>query len=145
MINSVVLTGRLTRDPQMRYTGTEMPVAQFGLAVDRPRRNAQGERETDFFEIIAFGKTAEVVNQYMKKGRMVGVRGRIQIRKYTAKDNTQRTVCEILADQVAFLDSRQDQGPREMAGGAGGTEGAPPVPPAPEAVDDIMDDSELPF
>lgn len=141
MINRVILVGRLTRDPEMRMTSNERSVVRFGLAVNRSFRNQQGERETDFFDVTAWGKTAELVHQYMHKGRMVGIDGRIQMRKYTAKDGSQRTAYDIVAETVHFLDSRGDQGDREEA---------PPPPrgeeePPPSAVDDVLDDGELPF
>ena len=80
MYNRIILIGRLTRDPELRYVPSGAPVASFTLAVDRPFRDQQGNRETDFIDIVAWRKLAEQVSQYMSKGRMVAVEGRLQIR-----------------------------------------------------------------
>jgi single-strand DNA-binding protein len=112
MLNRVVLIGRLTRDPESKYTQTGVPVASFGIAVDRPSRNAEtGERETDFINITAWRKTAEFVTQYLTKGRLVAVEGRLQIRSWTAQDGTKRTAAEVVADNVQGLDKPRDSGP----------------------------------
>ncbi|HIE52628.1 MAG TPA: single-stranded DNA-binding protein [Armatimonadetes bacterium] len=94
MVNRIVLVGRLTRDPELRYTPNGVPVAQFRIAVDRPFRNARGERETDFINVVAWRQSAEFVHQYLSKGRLVGVDGRLQIRSYTTQDGQQRTVAD---------------------------------------------------
>ncbi|HLW61261.1 MAG TPA: single-stranded DNA-binding protein [bacterium] len=104
MYNRIILIGRLTRDPELRYVPSGAPVASFTLAVDRPFRDQQGNRETDFIDIVAWRKLAEQVSQYMAKGRMVAVEGRLQIRSYETQDGQKRKVAEVVADGVRFLD-----------------------------------------
>ncbi|HYM69249.1 MAG TPA: single-stranded DNA-binding protein [bacterium] len=104
MYNRIILIGRLTRDPELRYVPSGAPVASFTLAVDRPFRDQQGNRETDFIDIVAWRKLAEQVSQYMTKGRMVAVEGRLQIRSYETQDGQKRKVAEVVADGVRFLD-----------------------------------------
>jgi len=111
MYNRIILIGRLTRDPELRYTPSGQPVTSFTLAVDRPFKNQNGEKETDFIDIVAWRKLAEQVSQYMTKGRLVAVEGRLQIRSYEAKDGSgKRKVAEIVADGVRFLDSGRGGG-----------------------------------
>lgn len=143
MINHVVLVGRLTRDPELRYTTTQKPFAFFGLAVERRFRNQAGERETDFFNVTAWGKTAELVNQYMKKGRLVGVEGRIEQRKYTAKDGTERTTFDIVAENVTFLDRGTPAAGEDVPPPPGVDAEFPPQ--VNRAVDVEIEDSDLPF
>jgi single-strand DNA-binding protein len=112
MYNRIILIGRLTRDPELRYVPSGAPVASFTLAVDRPFRDQQGNRETDFIDIVAWRKLAEQVSQYMAKGRMVAVEGRLQIRSYETQDGQKRKVAEVVADGVRFLD-RARPGPAE--------------------------------
>lgn len=108
-MNRIVLIGRLTRDPELRYTPNGVAVANFDLAVDRPTTNQQGERETDFIRIVVWQKQAEHCANYLKKGRLVGVEGRLQIRSYEAQDGQKRRVTEVIASYVQFLDrSRED-------------------------------------
>lgn len=106
MINRVVLVGRLTRDPELRYTPNGIPVATFTIAVNRTFTNTQGEREADFIQIVVWRKTAENVANYLKKGSLAGVDGRIQTRSYEGQDGKRVYVTEILAESVQFLDSR---------------------------------------
>lgn len=113
MLNHIVLIGRLTRDPELRYTPSGVPVASFRLAVGRPFTNAQGQRETDFFDIIAWRKQAELVANHIQKGRLVAVQGRLQTRQYDTPEGQRRTVFEVVADQVAFLD-RKPASPESM-------------------------------
>lgn len=108
-MNHIVLIGRLTRDPELRYTPNGVAVSNFDLAVDRPTTNAQGERETDFIRIVAWQKQAELCANYLKKGRLVGVEGRLQIRGYETQDGQKRRVAEVVASFVQFLD-RGDSG-----------------------------------
>lgn len=103
MLNRIVVIGRLTRDPELRYTPNGVPVASFAIACDRPMR-AGGERETDFFDIVTWRKLAETVGNHLRKGRLVALQGRLQIRSYEAQDGTRRKVTEIVADDVQFLD-----------------------------------------
>ena len=103
-MNSVILIGRLTRDPELRYTaGTQMAVATFTLAVDRPVR-AGGEKQTDFPRVTVFGKSAENCERFLKKGRLCGVQGRLQTGSYTAKDGSAVYTTDVIADRVEFLE-----------------------------------------
>jgi single-strand DNA-binding protein len=106
MINRAVLVGRLTKDPELRYTNSNIAVGTFTLAVDRGFKNAQGEKETDFLPIVVWKKSAENVAKYLNKGSLVGVDGRIQTRNYEAADGTRRYITEVVADSVKFLDSK---------------------------------------
>jgi single-strand DNA-binding protein len=112
MLNKCVLIGRLTKDCELRYTTSGTAVATFTLAVDRPRR-ADSEKETDFIPVVAWGKTAENCANYIGKGSLAAVDGRIQVRTYEAKDGGRRWVTEVIAEQVKFLDRRgSDSGGR---------------------------------
>jgi len=104
-MNSVALIGRLTRDPEVRYStgGNQMAIAKFTIAVDRERTAKEGEQSADFIGITCFGKTAELVEKYMSKGRLVGVTGRIQTGSYE-KDGRKVYTTDVIADRVQFLD-----------------------------------------
>ncbi len=106
MLNRVILIGRLTRDPELRYVPSGQPVASFTLAVDRPFVNQQGERGTDFIDIVAWRRLAEQVTQHLSKGRLVAIEGRLQIRSYETQDGQKRKVAEVVADAVRFLDRK---------------------------------------
>ncbi|MBR2678765.1 MAG: single-stranded DNA-binding protein [Bacilli bacterium] len=105
-MNKVFLIGRLTRDPELRYTGNNTPVASFSLAVNRNFTNQQGEREADFFNITVWRKQAENVKNYLSQGSQVAVEGRLQTRSYDDKDGQKRYVTEVVADNVEFLGSK---------------------------------------
>lgn len=109
MLNQIVLIGRLTRDPELRYVPSGQPVASFTLAVDRSFKNASGERETDFIDVVAWRKLAETVTQYLGKGRLVAVVGRLQIRSYEMADGQKRKAAEVVANSVRFLDRKPDE------------------------------------
>lgn len=118
MLNSVILIGRLTKDPELKYTQSGKAVATFTLAVNRGYANAQGEREADFIPIVVWQKQAENCANYIGKGSLVAVEGRIQVRTYDAKDGSgRRWVTEVVADNVRFLD-RRDSG--SQSGGSYG-------------------------
>ena len=106
MLNRIILIGRLTRDSELRYVPSGQPVASFTLAVDRPFVNQQGERGTDFIDIVAWRRLAEQVTQHLSKGRLVAVEGRLQIRSYETQDGQKRKVAEVVADAVRFLDRK---------------------------------------
>ena len=110
MLNHIVLMGRLTRDPELRRTGSGIAVASFRLAVDRDfaSKDGNGERETDFIDVVAWRSTAEFVSRYFAKGRMAVVSGRLQMRNWTDKDGNKRTTAEVVADNVYFGDSKRD-------------------------------------
>ena len=115
-MNSVVLIGRLTRDPELRYTsGSQMAVATFTIAIDRPVR-AGGEKQTDFPRVTVFGKQAENCEKYLAKGRLVGVQGRLQTGSYTNKDGATVYTTDVVADRVEFL----EWGDRHQGGSQGG-------------------------
>lgn len=120
-LNRVFLIGRLTRDPEMRFTATGTPVANFSLAVDRPFLNAQGEREADFIRVVVWRKLAENCANYLGKGRLVAVEGRLQVRSYQTPEGQSRTISEVVGDNVQFLDrAREGTGAGAAAGpGAG--------------------------
>jgi len=105
-MNKVVLIGRLTRDPDLRYPSSNIPVANFTIAVNRPFENQNGERVADFINVIVWRKQAENVKKYIGKGSLVAVEGRIQTRNYDGADGKKVYVTEVVADSVQFLESR---------------------------------------
>ena len=120
MLNHITIMGRLTRDPELRRTGSGVAVASFSLAVDRDfGKNENGEKETDFIDCVAWRQTGEFVSKYFTKGRMAVVSGRLQIRSWTDKDGNKRRTAEVVADNVYFGDSRRD-GDSGSASGFGG-------------------------
>ncbi|HHX40912.1 MAG TPA: single-stranded DNA-binding protein [Armatimonadetes bacterium] len=121
-LNRVVLIGRLTRDPELKYTPSGLPVANFTLAVDRNQApNAQGEKETDFIPCVAWRQQAEFAANYLGKGRLVAVEGRIQVRKWQTQDGQTRWSTEVICDRVQGLDRPRQDG--EGAPGGGGMPG----------------------
>ena len=149
MLNHIVIMGRLTRDPELRRTGSGVAVASFTLAVDRDFSPKDGgERETDFIDCVAWRQTGEFVSKYFTKGRMAVVAGRLQIRSWTDKDGNKRRTAEIVADNVYFGDSKRDGDSGSSfgsapAGGFGGYSA-----PSSSASDFAMlddDDAQLPF
>lgn len=114
MLNKVILIGRLTRDPELRYTTNGMAVAKLGLAVDRPQFNKERGKETDFIDVVVWSKLAEICANNLGKGRLVAVEGRLQIRSYEDNQGTKRKVAEVVAENIKFLDWPKD---REASGG----------------------------
>lgn len=110
MMNRVVLVGRLTKDPELRYTPAGVAVATFTLAVNRTFTNQQGEREADFINCVVWRKPAENVANFLKKGSMAGVDGRVQTRNYEGNDGKRVYVTEIVAESVQFLEPRNSNG-----------------------------------
>ena len=109
MLNHITIMGRLTRDPELRRTGSGVAVASFTLAVDRDfGKNENGEKETDFIDCVAWRQTGEFVSKYFTKGRMAVVSGRLQIRSWTDKDGNKRRTAEVVADNCYFGDSKRD-------------------------------------
>lgn len=108
MLNNVVLIGRTTRDPDLRYTPNGKGVANFTLAVDRGFPGSDGERQADFFDCQCWGKTAENMAQYVTKGQLIAVQGRLQSRSYETQDGQKRKVIEVVADVVKFLERKKD-------------------------------------
>lgn len=109
MMNSVMLIGRLTRDPELRYTSQGTPVASFSLAVDRPFTNQQGEHETDFIDCVAWRKLGETVGNHLQKGRLVAVEGRLEIQSYEAQDGSKRRAAKVVAGRLDFLDKPKNK------------------------------------
>lgn len=116
MMNRVVLVGRLTKDPDLRYTPNGVPVATFTLAVNRPFTSQSGEREADFINCVVWRKPAENVANFLKKGSLAGVDGRVQTRNYDGQDGKRVYVTEILAESVQFLEPRNSTGERSDNG-----------------------------
>ena len=110
MLNHIVLMGRLTRDPELRRTGSGIAVASFTLAVDRDFKSQNGEKECDFIDIVAWRSTGEFVSKYFTKGSMAVVSGRLQIRSWTDKEGGKRRSAEVVADNVYFGSSKRDSG-----------------------------------
>ena len=105
-MNKAFLIGRLTRDPELRYSSSNMPIVNFSIAVDRQYTNKDGQRETDFIRIVAYNKQAENIKKFVTKGSLVAVDGRIQTGSYDDKDGKKVYTTDIVADRVQFLDSR---------------------------------------
>ena len=153
MLNHITIMGRLTRDPELRRTGSGIAVASFTLAVDRDfGKNDNGERETDFIDCVAWRQTGEFVSKYFTKGRMAVVSGRLQIRSWNDKDGNKRRTAEVVADNVYFGDSKRDSDGGNSYGSAN-TYGSAPAyggysAPSAGASDFAMlsdDDAQLPF
>lgn len=137
MLNHVTVMGRLVADPEMRTTPSGVPVCNIRLACDRDYKDkATGERETDWLNVTAWRGTAEYINQYFTKGRMIVVSGRIQTRNYTDKDGNKRTATDIVAENAYFADSKRD-----------GAAQADPLEQLTESQEykELADDEDLPF
>ena len=164
MLNHIVIMGRLTRDPELRYTQSQTPVVSFSVAVDRDFSGRDGgEKQTDFIDCVAWRSTAEFVSKYFRKGSMVVVSGRLQIRDWQDRDGNKRRSAEIVADNVYFGESRRREDDNRDSYGAGNYAGssyggnsydnnrgygAPQQSsaPAPSAFSELDDgDGELPF
>ena len=118
MLNHIVIMGRLTRDPELRRTGSGTAVASFSVAVERDfGKNENGEKETDFIDCIAWRQTGEFVSKYFTKGRMIVVSGRLQVRSWTDKDGNKRRTAEVVADNVYFADSKRESDGGNAYGG----------------------------
>ena len=130
MLNSVIIMGRLTRDPEMRRTQNGTAVASLTLACDRDFKPKNGEKETDFIDVVVWGKTAEFAANYFNKGRMAIVEGRLQVRGWQDKDGNKRKSTEVVADRMYFGDSKQ--------------EGKKQTAPS-DDFEEIEDDGDIPF
>lgn len=108
MLNHIVLSGRLTKRPELRYTQAGKPVANFTLAVDRDF-SSNGEKETDFIDIVAWNKTAELASNYLDKGQQAEVSGRLQIRDWTDRDGNRRKSAEVVADRLYFIGGKKNE------------------------------------
>ena len=107
MLNHIIIMGRLTRDPELRYTQSQTPVASFTLAVDRDYQPGGSERQTDFLDCVAWRQTAEFCSKYFQKGSLAVVSGRLQIREWTDKDGNKRKSAEVVADNLYFGESKK--------------------------------------
>ena len=155
MLNHIVIMGRLTRDPELRYTQSQTPVASFTVAVDRDFGGRDGgERQTDFIDCVAWRQTGEFVSKYFHKGSMIVVSGRLQSRKWQDRDGNNRTNWEIVADNVYFGESRRDSesGSYESSRSSGydnrsfsATQQSSTPAQSPFSVMEDADDGELPF
>ena len=163
MLNHITIMGRLTRDPELRRTGSGIAVASFTVAVDRDFGGRDGgEKETDFIDCVAWRQTGEFVSKYFTKGRMIVVSGRLQIRSWTDKDGNKRRTAEVVADNCYFGDSKRDSEGGSSFGGntyggnsysnygapSGNNYGGYSAPAGNPASDFAMlddDDAQLPF
>ena len=149
-MNKIILIGRLTKDPELRYTQSGTAVASFTLAVDRRFSNQSGEREADFVNCVAWQKSAEFVAQYFQKGKQMALEGRLQVRSYDGNDGQKRWVTEVVAEQIEFVGSKHDSnsnrsssGTGNSSGSAGGSSGNNPYAGLGQEV--MFDDNDLPF
>lgn len=152
MLNQIVIMGRLTRDPELRRTGSGTAVASFTLAVDRDFSGKDGgEKETDFIDCVAWRQTGEFVSKYFSKGRMAVVTGRLHIRGWTDKDGNKRRTAEVIADSVYFGDSKKESDSGSSYGdntyGSYGAYGGYSAPSSPSSDFAMLDDDDmqLPF
>lgn len=156
MLNTIIIMGRLTRDPELRRTGSGIAVASFTVAVDRDFSGKDGgEKETDFIDCVAWRQTGEFVSKYFKKGSMIVVKGRLQIRSWTDKDGNKRKTAEVIADNCYFAESKRDnEGGNGYGGNTYGGYSAPapnyggysaPAAPASDFAVLEDDDGQLPF
>lgn len=133
MLNHIVLTGRIVRDPELRYTQSQKPVASFSVACERDFAAAGEKRETDFIDIVAWNNTANFVHDYFKKGNMIIVSGRLQSRDWTDKDGNKRRAWEIIADRVYFGEAKaRDTAPEAFDASA-------------SKFEELADDGDLPY
>lgn len=143
MLNKVILMGRFARDPECKYIG-DRPVANFTLAVDRGRKNANGEREADFIDCAAWGSSAEFVQKWFAKGMMAIVVGRIQTRHWEDRNGNKRVSVGVQVDEITFGETKKA---RDHAHGSDPVPELPPVDPDALGADDFapLDDSDVPF
>lgn len=137
MLNRVILIGRLTRDPELRYTPSGVATTQFTLAVDRPFSSQGGDREADFIPVVTWRQLAETCANYLRKGRLTAVEGRIQVRNYDNNEGKRVYVTEVIADNVRFLDRDNNESrPQQQSSGDPFSDDGKPI--------SIADD-DLPF
>ena len=145
MLNHITIMGRLTRDPELRRTGSGIAVASFTLAVDRDYSGKDGgEKETDFIDCVAWRQTGEFAAKYFTKGRMAVASGRLQIRSWTDKDGNKRRSAEVVVDNMYFGDSKKDGGNNSYGASTYATPGHP-ADPATDFAEIEDDDAQLPF
>lgn len=125
-VNKVILVGNLGKDPELRYTPSGAAVATFSLATTNPFKDKEGNKQTEWHNIVAWRQLAEICGKYLHKGKQVYIEGRIQTRSYDDRDGNKRYITEIVADQMQMLGSRDDQGGGQQSGADGGYGGAQP-------------------
>ncbi len=145
MLNHITIMGRLTRDPELRRTGSGVAVASFTLAVDRDFGGNGNERETDFIDCVAWRQTGEFVSKYFAKGSMAVVSGRLQIRNWTDKEGNKRRAAEVVADNVYFGEAKRNSEGAAPSAPAFGGYSAPAGAPASDFAMLDEDDAQLPF
>ena len=140
MLNEIILMGRLTRDPELRYTASNTPVASFSLAVDRDFKPKEGgEKETDFIDCVAWRQTGEFVSKYFQKGSMAAVKGRLQIRDWQDKEGNKRRSAEVVADNIYFCGKKENSSVGEQVRSESDIRSALAIPGEP------INDGDLPF
>lgn len=144
MLNRAIVMGRLVRDPELRTTQSGVSVTSFTLAVDRDRKDDNGNRATDFIDVVAWRQTADFVCKYFSKGRMAIAEGRLQIREWKDRDGNSRRTAEIVADNVYFGDSKSDGGSQNQTRGYD-AEASFTYSAQPQGFAAIEDPSDLPF
>lgn len=160
MLNKAILMGRLTRDPELRYTQNNTPVVSFSIAVDRNYGGKSEERQTDFINIVAWRRTAEFVQNWFTKGQMIVVVGSIQTRRWQDRDGNNRVTVEVVADEVQFAGGKKDNGSsanaapnyrtpqsggRSAQGSYGVPDGSVPLPSGGDDFAELADEDEIPF
>lgn len=146
MLNKIFLMGRLTRDPELRRTGSGVAVTNFSIAVDRDFKTAGGDKQTDFIDCVAWRNTGEFISKYFTKGRMIVVVGQLQLRDWTDKDGNKRRSAEIVVDTAYFGDSKRDGDGVSFPATYGDPQGSPaPVDAHSDFAEIGEEDGELPF
>ena len=135
MLNNITIQGRLTRDPEMKATASGVSCATFALACEQDYKNPNGERDTDFFDVVAWRNTADFVQRYFRKGQMVVVRGRLQTQQWTAQDGSKRKTVQIVAENVYFC-GKENGNTSQAEEQPAAVEEQPPIP---------VEIEELPF
>ena len=156
--NKVMLMGNLTRDPELRYLPSNMPVVQIGMAINRRWRSKEGENqdETNFVECEAFGRTAEVINEYLKKGRPLFIEGRLKLDQWQDKEGNNRSKMKVIIETFQFVDSRGDGDGGGSGGGGGGRRSygddsgaargrSRPAPASTDEPHEPIDEDDIPF
>ena len=144
-MNKIMLIGRLTKDPELRYTQSGTAVASFTLAVDRRFPNQNGEREADFINCVAWNKSAEFVANYFHKGKQMALEGRLQVRSYEGDDGQRRWVTEVVVEQMEFVGSKNDKGNSGNGNSGGSTHSGGSSSYEGLGHEVMFDDNDLPF
>ena len=150
-MNKILLIGRLTKDPELRYTQSGTAVASFTLAVNRSFANQNGEREADFINCVAWQKAAEFVSQYFKKGQQMALEGRLQVRSYDDNNGQRRWVTEVVTEKVEFVGSKNggNSGSNSAGSGSGGGNTGSGGADSPSQLgwgeEIVFDDNDIPF